>query len=57
MLYEPLHRIVSEYHGTSGEVPVDYANTTTKLTKLLLEACSQSGYPVLDYNGPVQLGT
>ncbi|KAL1425153.1 hypothetical protein MTO96_019496 [Rhipicephalus appendiculatus] len=45
-----------EYHGTSGEVPVDYANATTKLTKLLLEACRQSGYPVLDYNGPTQRG-
>ncbi|XP_049519030.1 4-pyridoxate dehydrogenase, partial [Dermacentor silvarum] len=44
-----------EYHGTSGEVPVDYANTTTRLTELL-EACRQSGYPQVDYNGHSQPG-
>ncbi|XP_072142528.1 4-pyridoxate dehydrogenase-like [Dermacentor andersoni] len=45
-----------EYHGIGGEVPVDYANTTTRLTELLLEACRQSGYSQVDYNGRTQSG-
>ncbi|XP_049518890.1 oxygen-dependent choline dehydrogenase [Dermacentor silvarum] len=43
-----------EYHGTGGEVPIDYANTSTRLGRLLLEACNQSGYPYVDYNGRTQ---
>ncbi|XP_065301743.2 glucose dehydrogenase [FAD, quinone]-like [Dermacentor albipictus] len=44
------------YHGTGGEVPVDYANTSTRLGQLLLEACNQSGFPYVDYNGRTQSG-
>lgn len=45
-----------EYHGTTGEVPVDYANTSTRLSDVYLEACNESGYPYVDYNGPSQEG-
>ncbi|KAK8787051.1 hypothetical protein V5799_023168 [Amblyomma americanum] len=45
-----------EYHGTTGEVPVDYANTSTRLTRVYLEACNEAGYPYVDYNGPTQQG-
>uniref|UniRef100_A0A131YSQ1 Choline dehydrogenase n=1 Tax=Rhipicephalus appendiculatus TaxID=34631 RepID=A0A131YSQ1_RHIAP len=46
-----------EYHGTGGEVPVDYSNATTLLCQLLMEACSQAGFPHVDYNGhPTQPG-
>ncbi|KAL1425146.1 hypothetical protein MTO96_019490 [Rhipicephalus appendiculatus] len=45
-----------EYHGTGGEVPVDYANTSTLLSHLLLKACNESGYTYVDYNGPTQTG-
>ncbi|XP_049270061.1 glucose dehydrogenase [FAD, quinone] [Rhipicephalus sanguineus] len=47
---------LGEYHGAGGEVPVDYANTSTPLSDVYLEACSQSGYGYVDYNGPSQFG-
>ncbi|KAL1425135.1 hypothetical protein MTO96_019481 [Rhipicephalus appendiculatus] len=47
---------LGEYHGAGGEVPVDYANTSTTLSDVYLEACNQSGYDYVDYNGPSQLG-
>ncbi|XP_075542704.1 L-sorbose 1-dehydrogenase-like [Dermacentor variabilis] len=46
----------NEYHRTGGEVPVDYSNTTTLLSQLLLEACNQAGFPRVDINGPTQSG-
>ncbi|XP_075546887.1 L-sorbose 1-dehydrogenase-like [Dermacentor variabilis] len=45
-----------EYHGTGGEVPVSYANASSRLSHLLLEACIQSGFPVVDYNGAAEPG-
>ncbi|XP_050022985.1 L-sorbose 1-dehydrogenase-like [Dermacentor andersoni] len=45
-----------EYHKAGGEVPVDYSNTTTLLSRLLLEACNQAGFPLVDFNGPTQSG-
>ncbi|KAL1425152.1 hypothetical protein MTO96_019495 [Rhipicephalus appendiculatus] len=47
---------LDECHGTGGEIPVDYANTTTTLTHLLMEACQQAGYAHVDFNGPTQSG-
>lgn len=47
---------VDEYHGTGGEIPVDYANASSRLTHLLMEACEQAGYAHVDYNGPTQSG-
>ncbi|KAH7966130.1 hypothetical protein HPB49_013921 [Dermacentor silvarum] len=47
---------IDEYHAASGEVPVDYANTSTPLSDIFLEACCQAGYAIGDYNGPKQSG-
>ncbi|XP_075724109.1 glucose dehydrogenase [FAD, quinone]-like [Rhipicephalus microplus] len=47
---------LGDYHGIGGEVPVDYANTSTPLSNVYLEACNQSGYGYVDYNGPSQFG-
>ncbi|KAL3224002.1 hypothetical protein MRX96_027069 [Rhipicephalus microplus] len=47
---------LGDYHGTGGEVPVDYANTSTPLSNVYLEACNQSCYGYVDYNGPSQFG-
>ncbi|XP_065301736.2 uncharacterized protein [Dermacentor albipictus] len=47
---------LDQYHGSGGEVPVDYANTSTLLSHRLLEACNELGYPYVDYNGPTQSG-
>ncbi|KAK8773593.1 hypothetical protein V5799_011873 [Amblyomma americanum] len=44
------------YHGSSGEVPVDYANTSTQLSDVYLKACKESGYRYVGYNGPTQSG-
>ncbi|XP_070379423.1 choline dehydrogenase, mitochondrial-like isoform X3 [Dermacentor albipictus] len=44
------------YRGTTGEIPVTYANTQTRLSKAFLEACEENGYPVIDYNGRSQAG-
>ncbi|XP_077512921.1 glucose dehydrogenase [FAD, quinone]-like [Amblyomma americanum] len=45
-----------EYHGVGGEVPVDYANSSTPLSQIFLDACKESGYPLVDYNGASQSG-
>ncbi|XP_049517670.1 glucose dehydrogenase [FAD, quinone] [Dermacentor silvarum] len=47
---------VNEYHGTNGEVPVGLANASTPLSKLFLDACKESGYSLVDYNGATQSG-
>uniref|UniRef100_A0A131YW73 Choline dehydrogenase n=1 Tax=Rhipicephalus appendiculatus TaxID=34631 RepID=A0A131YW73_RHIAP len=47
---------LDEFHGSNGEVPVDYANTSTPLSDIFLEACQQAGYAVGDYNGHKQSG-
>lgn len=44
------------YRGTTGEMPVMYANTQTRLSEVLLEACKENGYPIIDYNGRSQAG-
>ncbi|XP_077512922.1 glucose dehydrogenase [FAD, quinone]-like [Amblyomma americanum] len=45
-----------EYHGFGGEVPVDFANSSTPLSQLFLAACKESRYPLVDYNGRTQSG-
>ncbi|KAL3224012.1 hypothetical protein MRX96_027077 [Rhipicephalus microplus] len=47
---------LDECHGVGGEIPVDYANTTTPLAHTLMEACQQAGYAHVDFNGPTQSG-
>ncbi|XP_070388321.1 4-pyridoxate dehydrogenase-like isoform X2 [Dermacentor albipictus] len=47
---------LDEYHGAGGEMPVDHANTSTRLSDVFLEACRQAGYAIGDYNGPEQSG-
>ncbi|XP_077552793.1 4-pyridoxate dehydrogenase-like [Haemaphysalis longicornis] len=49
-------RTPDDYHGATGEVPVEYANTTTPLSELFLHACEQAGYSNVDYNGHTQSG-
>ncbi|XP_040078706.1 glucose dehydrogenase [FAD, quinone] [Ixodes scapularis] len=44
------------YHGSSGELPVDYPNIRTLLSKTFLEAGKELGYDYVDYNGPTQAG-
>ncbi|KAH7943944.1 hypothetical protein HPB52_013722 [Rhipicephalus sanguineus] len=44
------------YRGTTGEIPVVYANTHTRLSEAFLEACKENGYPIIDYNGRSQAG-
>ncbi|KAH6938754.1 hypothetical protein HPB50_012413 [Hyalomma asiaticum] len=45
-----------KYHGVGGGVPVDYANSSTPLSQVYLDACNESGYPYVDYNGATQSG-
>ncbi|XP_077554037.1 glucose dehydrogenase [FAD, quinone]-like isoform X2 [Haemaphysalis longicornis] len=45
-----------EYHGTGGEVTINYANARTRLSDSFLAACNESGYPYVDYNGRTMSG-
>lgn len=45
-----------EYHGTSGETPINYANSHTPLSDAFIKACQESGYLYVDYNGQHQSG-
>ncbi|XP_049269953.1 4-pyridoxate dehydrogenase-like [Rhipicephalus sanguineus] len=42
------------YHGDSGEVPVSFPSSRTKVSDLFLEAGRELGYGNGDYNGPNQ---
>ncbi|XP_077554421.1 4-pyridoxate dehydrogenase-like [Haemaphysalis longicornis] len=44
------------YHSAKGEVSVEYANTRTPISDIMMEACQQAGYNNVDYNGPTQTG-
>ncbi|XP_015112870.1 glucose dehydrogenase [FAD, quinone] [Diachasma alloeum] len=46
----------ASYHGTNGNVCVEYAPYHTPLSTAFLESGRLMGYKVLDYNGPQQLG-
>lgn len=45
-----------QYHGTTGEIPINYANSHTPLSDAFLKACKESGYLYVDYNGQRQSG-
>ncbi|XP_075534938.1 glucose dehydrogenase [FAD, quinone]-like [Dermacentor variabilis] len=47
---------VDGFHGSAGEVPVGHPNGSTHLSKLFLDACQESGYSLVDYNGATQSG-
>lgn len=47
---------VAKYHGFTGETPVNYPNYYTNLSYVFLNACSQSGYEYVDYNGAKKAG-
>ncbi|KAK8777972.1 hypothetical protein V5799_020687 [Amblyomma americanum] len=40
-----------EYHGFTGETPINYPRYNTSLGYVFLNACAQSGYDYVDYNG------
>ncbi|XP_075559338.1 4-pyridoxate dehydrogenase-like [Dermacentor variabilis] len=39
------------YHGMMGETPINYPRYNTSLSYVFLNACSQSNYNYVDYNG------
>ncbi|KAH6942987.1 hypothetical protein HPB50_013301 [Hyalomma asiaticum] len=43
--------VKSYYHGTRGETPVNYPRYQTPLSYHFLNACSESHYEYVDYNG------
>uniref|UniRef100_A0A023FMA7 Putative conserved secreted protein n=1 Tax=Amblyomma cajennense TaxID=34607 RepID=A0A023FMA7_AMBCJ len=45
-----------EYHGFMGETPVNYPRYNTSLSYVFLNACAQSGYDYVDYNGRTHSG-
>uniref|UniRef100_A0A1E1X791 Putative glucose dehydrogenase n=1 Tax=Amblyomma aureolatum TaxID=187763 RepID=A0A1E1X791_9ACAR len=46
----------SEYHGFSGETPINYPRYNTSLGYVFLNACAESGYDYVDYNGKTHSG-
>lgn len=44
------------YHGFQGETPINYPAYETQLCKVFLDACNQSGYQFVDYNGKTHKG-
>lgn len=47
---------VTKYHGKQGETPVNYPNYYTNLSYVFLNACNESGYEYVDYNGEKKTG-
>ncbi|KAL1469875.1 hypothetical protein MTO96_040809, partial [Rhipicephalus appendiculatus] len=44
------------YHGHSGETPINYPRYNTSLSYAFLNACEQSKYDYIDYNGENHTG-
>uniref|UniRef100_A0A224YTS1 Glucose dehydrogenase n=1 Tax=Rhipicephalus zambeziensis TaxID=60191 RepID=A0A224YTS1_9ACAR len=44
------------YHGTEGETPINYPGYNTSLSYAFLNACQQSNYEYIDYNGANHTG-
>lgn len=44
------------YHGFAGETPINYPRYNTSLSYAFLNACSESSYSYIDYNGPNHTG-
>lgn len=47
---------VDKYHGRNGGTPVNYPNYYTNLSFVFLDACNESGYHYVDYNGKKKAG-
>ncbi|XP_070380804.1 glucose dehydrogenase [FAD, quinone]-like [Dermacentor albipictus] len=45
-----------KYHGTMGETPINYPPYNTSLSYAFLNACSESHYSYVDYNGENHTG-
>lgn len=45
-----------QYHGYQGETPVNYSRYYTNLSYYFLDACKESGYDYIDYNGEKSYG-
>lgn len=45
-----------EYHGFHGATPVNYPKFYSNLSQVFLDACNQSGYKYVDYNGKTDFG-
>ncbi|KAK8762882.1 hypothetical protein V5799_034510 [Amblyomma americanum] len=45
-----------KYHGFKGETPINYPRYNTSLGYVFLNACAQSGYDYVDYNGKTHSG-
>lgn len=45
-----------EYHGYQGETPINYPNYNTTVSYFFLDACNESGYKYIDYNGNESYG-
>nr|XP_054923923.1 glucose dehydrogenase [FAD, quinone]-like [Dermacentor andersoni] len=46
----------TQYHGMSGEMPINYPPYNTSLSYAFLNACSESHYSYVDYNGANHTG-
>ncbi|XP_037289908.1 glucose dehydrogenase [FAD, quinone] isoform X4 [Rhipicephalus microplus] len=46
----------NEYHGKTGETPINYPAYNTSLSYAFLNACRDSGYDYIDYNGANHTG-
>lgn len=44
------------YHGFEGEIPINYPRYNTSLSYAFLNACSESNYSYVDYNGQNHTG-
>lgn len=45
-----------KYHGTMGETPINYPGYNTSLSYAFLNACQESDYDYIDYNGENHTG-
>ncbi|KAK8762881.1 hypothetical protein V5799_034509 [Amblyomma americanum] len=45
-----------KYHGTQGETPVNYPSYHTPVSDAFLNACRESDYDHIDYNGEKHIG-
>ncbi|XP_077490920.1 4-pyridoxate dehydrogenase-like [Amblyomma americanum] len=47
---------IAAYHGLDGETPVNYPRYHTPLSDVFLQACNESHYEYVDYNGKKHSG-
>ncbi|KAL3204311.1 hypothetical protein MRX96_041256 [Rhipicephalus microplus] len=47
---------IKKYHGKSGETPINYPGYNTSLSYAFLNACNESNYDYVDYNGQNHTG-